>query len=103
MVNNNLQPMILQINKSSRSDLTGGTNDDWEDLKTIQVKLIKIKATTVVNGTRTNMVNYKGITKSTVNKEINRLKDPVTKAIFYIEDSFEALWTNLDLKVVDVF
>lgn len=103
MVNNNLQPMILQVNNSSRSELTGALNNSWVDLKTIKVKLIKIKSSTVVNGTRTNIINVKGITKATVNKEINRLKDPNTGLIYIIDDCLQGLWNNLDLRVTEVY
>lgn len=103
MVNNSLQSMILQVNDTNRSTQTGALKNEWIDFKTIQIKLIKVKSSTVVNGTRTNMINYKGITKAKVNKEINRLKDPKTGMVFYIEDSIDGLWNNLDLKVTEVF
>lgn len=95
--------MILQVNESSRSTLTGAIKNEWQDFKTIQVKIIKVKGSVVVNGTRTNIINYKGITKYPINKEINRLKDPSTGTIFYIEDPLPGLWNNLDLKVTEVF
>lgn len=103
MVNNSLKSMILQVNDTTRSTQTGALRNEWIDFKTIQIKIIKVKASTVVNGTRTNIINYKGITKAKVNKEINRLKDPNTGMIFYIEDALEGLWNNLDLKVTEVF
>lgn len=103
MVNRHLQPMILQVNQATRSEATGAINNNWVDQETIQVKLIKTKASTVVNGVRSNIVNYKGVTKAQVNKEINRLVDPATGMIFYIDDSIYSLWNNLDLRVAEVF
>lgn len=82
-----------------KSSTTGAVIQEWKTIGPVLVAVYKRRTTVTVDKMRKVEVQYKGLTKSKNLQSVTNRLVSEDGTVYYIDDVYPGLWTNLELSV----
>ncbi|WP_317311310.1 hypothetical protein [Clostridium thermobutyricum] len=100
----NFKTFILQEYSKGRSKETGATVNEWIDVTTISISIVKSRQSLVIDKVRRIVETYKGLTKSNLLiADTTRLISIDKKECYLVKNVIPSLWNNIELEKLEVF